>query len=208
MSTDTKKNTPREASTGIAILKFVPLVIFILLVIFAGLDLLVAAPIATLCAAVVSMYVNRCNFDTAFEFGVNSTRSIVMVFFVSMFAYGVGECFMATGVGAAIINIALAAGVTGRTIACVSFILTAALSLATGTSWGTFAACAPIFLWLNYILGGNLVLVLGLVVDGRPGQADHHELADLFFWRHLVDQSGRLVFLYGPARRRRRRYCR
>lgn len=166
MSTDTKKNTPREASTGIAILKFVPLVIFILLVIFAGLDLLVAAPIATLCAAVVSMYVNRCNFDTAFEFGVNSTRSIVMVFFVSMFAYGVGECFMATGVGAAIINIALAAGVTGRTIACVSFILTCALSLATGTSWGTFAACAPIFLWLNYILGGNLVLVLGAIAGG------------------------------------------
>ena len=24
-------------------------------------------------------------------------------------------------------------------------------------------------------------LALALVVDGRPGQADHHELADLYF---------------------------
>lgn len=166
MSTDTNKKAPREDSVGLAILKFVPLVVFILLVIFLQLDLLLAAPIATFCAVVVSMYVNRCNFDTAFEFGVNSTRSIVMVFFVSMFAYGVGECFMATGVGASVINIALAAGVTARTIASVSFILTCLLSLATGTSWGTFAACAPIFLWLNYILGGDTVLVLGAIAGG------------------------------------------
>lgn len=90
------------------------------------------------------MYVNRNNFDDAFEFGVNSVRSIVMVFFVSMFAYGVGECFMATGVGASIINLSLAAGVTGQTIAPLSFILTCLLSLATGTS-GAPSLPAPPF---------------------------------------------------------------
>lgn len=166
MSTDTKNKGPREESVGLAIFKFIPLFVFILLVIFLQLDLLVAAPIAVFCAVVVSMYVNRNNFDAAFEHGVNSVRSIVMVFFVSMFAYGVGECFMATGVGASIINLSLAAGVTGQTIAPLSFILTGLLSLATGTSWGTFAACAPIFLWLNYILGGNTTLVLGAIAGG------------------------------------------
>lgn len=166
MSNDVGKKTPKEPSVGIAILKFVPLLIFALLVIASGLDLLVAAPIATFCAIVVCMYVNRDNFDAVFETGLNSARSIVMVFFILMFAYGVAECFMATGVGAAVINLALAAGVTARTIAIVAFVVTCLLSLATGTSWGTFAACAPIFLWLNYIIGGNLLLTLGAIAGG------------------------------------------
>ena len=165
MSTE-NKNTPREATLFTALLKFVPLVVFALLVIVSGLDLLLAAPIATFAAIAVAMYVNRCNFDAVFETGLKSAQSIVVVFFILMFAYGVAECFMATGVGAAVINIALAAGVTGKTIACVAFILTCLLSLATGTSWGTFAACAPIFLWLNYIIGGNMVLTLGAIAGG------------------------------------------
>lgn len=165
MSTETKKAEPRTGN-GIAVLKFAPLALLIVLVIFLGLDLLVAAPIATFAAVAVSMYVNRCGFDGAFDFASKSVQGIVMVFFVNMFAYGVGECFMATGVGASVINIALSFGVTARTIASVAFILTCLLSLATGTSWGTFAACAPIFLWLNYILGGNTVLVLGAIAGG------------------------------------------
>lgn len=166
MSNESAKKAPREGGVGLAILKFVPLIVLILLVVFAGLDLLIAAAIAVFVAVAVSMFVNRCGFDDAFEFGAASARSIIMVFFVNMFAYAVGEVFMATGVGAAVINIALAAGVTARTIAVIGFLLTCALSLATGTSWGTFAACAPIFLWLNYILGGDTVLVLGAIAGG------------------------------------------
>lgn len=40
----TKNKGPREESVGLAIFKFVPLFVFILLVIFLQLDLLVAAP--------------------------------------------------------------------------------------------------------------------------------------------------------------------
>lgn len=165
MSTETKK-APREGGVGLALLKFVPLAVMILLVIILQLDLLVAAPIATFAAIIVCMYANRCGFDDAFDFAVKSVQGIVMVFFVNLFAYAVGEVFMATGVGASVINISLAAGVTARTIATVAFLVTCALSLATGTSWGTFAACAPIFLWLNYLLGGDTVLVLGAIAGG------------------------------------------
>jgi Na+/H+ antiporter NhaC len=38
--------------------------------------------------------------------------------------------------------------------------------VATGTSWGTFAACAPIFLWLNHIVGGNILLTIGAIAGG------------------------------------------
>ena len=165
MSTETKK-APREGGVGLAILKFAPLIVMMLLVIVVGLELVLAAAISVFVAAAISMFVNRCGFDDAFEFGAQAVRGIVMVFFVNMFAYAVGEVFMATGVGAALINLSLAAGVTARTIAVIAFLLTCALSLATGTSWGTFAACAPIFLWLNYLLGGNTVLVLGAIAGG------------------------------------------
>lgn len=165
MSNETKANT-QETSVGIAILKFVPLFIFAALVIVGKLDLLVAAPIATFAAMIVAMFVNHMKFDAVFDSVLKAASGITQVFFILMFAYGVAECFMATGVGAVVINIALAAGVTGKTIAVVALIVTCILSVATGTSWGTFAACAPIFLWLNYLIGGNLILTLGAIAGG------------------------------------------
>ncbi|MFR5881402.1 MAG: Na+/H+ antiporter NhaC family protein [Cloacibacillus evryensis] len=78
----------------------------------------------------------------------------------------VAECFMSTGVAASVINMSLAAGLDARSIAVVAFLLTCVLSTATGTSWGTFAACAPIFLWLNHIVGGNILLTIGAIAGG------------------------------------------
>ena len=57
-------------------------------------------------------------------------------------------------------------GVTARSIAVVSICVTAVLSVATGTSWGTMAACAPIFLWLNHIVHGDIVLTACAIAGG------------------------------------------
>jgi Na+/H+ antiporter NhaC len=84
-----------------------------------------------------------------------------------MFAYGVAECFMATGVGASLIILALKLGVTARTVAPISILVTCILSIATGSSWGTFAACAPIFLWLNHLVGGDTILTLCAICGGN-----------------------------------------
>ncbi len=158
----------KESRTGVLIsfLKFTPIIVFALLVIVYGLDLLVAAPMATFVALGVAMFVNRENFNQVFDRGIASAKEIVIVFFILMFAYAVAECFMATGVGASTINLALNFGVSAKTVAVTGYLVTCVLSLATGTSWGTFAACAPIFLWLNYIVGGNLVLTLGAIAGG------------------------------------------
>ncbi len=147
-------------------LKFVPLLIFAALVIAFKLDLLIAAPIATVAAVLVYIFVKRTNFDDAFEQGVRAARKIMLIFFILMFAYGVAECFMATGVGASLILIALRLGVTARTVAPVAMLVCCLLSVATGSSWGTFAACAPIFLWLGHLIGGDAVLTICAVAGG------------------------------------------
>lgn len=150
----------------VSVLKIIPLLLFATLVIVFKLDLLIAAPIATLAAAVVYIIVKRANFDTAFEEGVNAARRIMLIFFILMFAYGVAECFMATGVGASLILLALRLGVTARTVAPVAMLVCCLLSVATGSSWGTFAACAPIFLWLNHLIGGDALLTVCAVAGG------------------------------------------
>ena len=156
----------KKENGWIEALKFLPLIILAVLIIGFQLDMLVAAPIATFAAAVVYIITKRCSFEQAFSHGLREASNITLIFFILMFAYGVAECFMATGVGASLINLALAMGVTGRTIAPVAIFVTGMLSVATGSSWGTFAACAPIFLWLNHIVGGNIVLTLGAIAGG------------------------------------------
>jgi len=74
--------------------------------------------------------------------------------------------FMATGVGASIISLSMKLGVTGKSVATVALLLTAVLSTATGTSWGTFAACVPVFLWLSHITGGSPVLTVAAIAGG------------------------------------------
>ena len=157
----------KRANGWIAAVKFLPLLVFALLVIVFQLDLLIAAPVATFTAVAVYMLLYReKKFEKAFEHGLKATRNIALIFFILMFAYGVAECFMATGVGAALILLALKLGITARTVAIVSMLVTCVLSIATGSSWGTFAACAPIFLWLNHLVGGDTMLTLCAIAGG------------------------------------------
>ena len=157
---------PRKDNTFTAILKFVPLIAFIVMVVVFRLDLLAAAPIAAFLAACVYMFLKRCNFTESIKPGVKAARKIVMIFFILMFTYGLAECFMATGVGAALIRICMAGGMTGRSVAPVALFVTALLSFSIGSSWGAFAASAPIFLWLSYIVGGDPVLTVCAVAGG------------------------------------------
>ena len=169
-----EERTPAEPEKGlkrnkhvVAAVKFIPLLLFATLVIIFKLDLLIAAPVATMAAIAVYMILNReRSFEKAFEHGMAATRKITLIFFILMFAYGVAECFMATGVGASLIILALKLGITARTVAIVSMLVTSILSIATGSSWGTFAACAPIFLWLNHLVGGDVRLTLCAIAGG------------------------------------------
>lgn len=130
------------------------------------LDILIIAPIATIFAAIIAYITEKVKFQELVDAAVDNVKEMQLVFFILMLAYAMAEVFMATGVGAAIINISLSLGISARSVALVAFIVSSLLSVATGTSWGTFAATAPIFLWLNHIVGGNPALTAAAIAGG------------------------------------------
>lgn len=148
-----------------AFVKFVPVFVLAGLMI-SGQDALIAAAIAAIAAIIVARFVCGIKFQECIDSAMSSVSNILIALFILMFAYAMASLFMSTGVGAAVVNIALKAGITGKTVACIGILCTAVLSVATGTSWGTFAACAPIFLWLNEIVGGNLYLTVCAIAGG------------------------------------------
>lgn len=148
-----------------AIIKLSPIFLLAGLMI-SGMDLVMAAPLATIYAGFVAAFTEKHKYDEIMENGFKAVKEMIVVFFILMFAYAVAEAFMATGVGASIIIISLKLGVTGKSVAVVGFLVTCALSIATGTSWGTFAACAPIFLWLSHIVGGDVLLTVASIAGG------------------------------------------
>ena len=139
-----------------AIFKFVP--IFILAgLMMSGQDALLAATIAAVAAVVVAKLTEKISFKECMDAAMDSVKNIIVALFILMFAYAMASAFMSTGVGASVVNIALSLGITARTVAIVGLCVTGILSVATGTSWGTFAACAPIFLWLVHIVDPNCI---------------------------------------------------
>ncbi|WZL73833.1 Na+/H+ antiporter NhaC family protein [Clostridiaceae bacterium 35-E11] len=148
-----------------SVLKLTPILLLAGLVI-SGTDVLAAAPIAALYAGIICVLTEKITTTEIIDKAIDNAKSGMMVFFILMVAYALAEVFMVTGVGAAIISISIKLGVTARSIAVVTFLSTCILSVSTGTSWGTFAACAPIFLWLNHVLGGSVSLTLCAAAGG------------------------------------------
>lgn len=132
----------------------------------SGMDILLAAPISFAYAVLIGIGIGKFKFQDILDAALTNLRHFLIVFLILQLAYGVAECFMATGVAAAVINMALSMGLTASGVAAAGFLVTCILSIATGTSWGTFAACAPIFLWLNHIVGGDILLTIGAIAGG------------------------------------------
>lgn len=152
-------------NTLVEFLRLSPVLVLAALI-FRGTDVLLAAPIATVYASFIAYFVDKKHIKEIMDSIINNAKEMQIAFFILMVAYAMAEVFMATGVGAAIIKLALNVGLTGRTVAVVGVCVTSILSIATGTSWGTFAACAPIFLWLNHIVGGSIPLTIGAIAGG------------------------------------------
>lgn len=150
----------------ISILKLSPVVLLAFLLMKLEMDMLMAAPLAAFYAAIIAFFTVGLKPSEAIDAAVDNVKEIQLVFFILMMAAALANVFMETGVGAAIVNIALDAGMTARSIAPIGLVVTGVLSVATGTSWGTFAACAPIFLWLNKIVGGNLLYTTAAIAGG------------------------------------------
>lgn len=148
-----------------AFIKFVP-VFCLAAMMIAGFDALMAAPLATFVAIIVAILVDKLKFKECLDAAMASVSNILVALFILMFAYAMASVFMSTGVGASVVNLALSLGINARLVAVVGLVVTAVLSVATGTSWGTFAACAPIFMWLSHIVDGNVFLTVCAIAGG------------------------------------------
>lgn len=141
--------------------------------VISGMDILAVVPVAIIYGALVcKLMVKDISANEIIDIAVDGAKGGVEVSFIIMIAYVLAEIFTVTGVGASIIGIAIRMGVTGRTVALVCFIATSMLSISTGTSWGSYAACAPIFYWLNHMVGGNVLLTTGALA-GAAAFGDH-----------------------------------
>lgn len=147
------------------LIKFFPIIVLGGMLV-NGYDILIAAPIAVVLAMIICKIIERHTLDQMMNDATESVKKVSMIFFVMMFSYALAEVFLSSGVGASVIITAINLGITGKTVALVAFLLSCVLAVATGTSWGTFAACAPVFLWLTYIVGGDVVLTACAVAGG------------------------------------------
>ena len=146
-------------------LKFCPVFVLAGLMI-GGQDAMIAAPIAFVAAVIIAMLTEKKKWQDCLDAAMDFVKNILVALFILMLAYTMANCFMGYGVGASVVLIALKVGVTAKTVAMVGLVCTAVLSVATGTSWGTFAACAPIFLWLSHIVGGDIYLTVCAIAGG------------------------------------------
>lgn len=134
--------------------------------VMSGFDMLMAAPMAFLYAVIVCKITTKRKVMDVMDSAMVNVKNAIMVFFIFMLAYGVAAFFMTTGVGASVIMAALKIGISGSNVAVIAFIVTCILSVGTGTSWGTYAATIPIFMWMSHIVGGDPVLTMCACAGG------------------------------------------
>lgn len=146
-------------------LKLLPVLVLAGLLL-SGVDILLAAPTATVLAGFLAFALDRMSYKTIYDSAITNAKNLIDILFLLMISFALGEVFMASGVGAAVIIVAMKVGITGATVASVALLVTAVLSVATGTSWGTFAACVPVFLWLSHIVGGSPLLTVAAIAGG------------------------------------------
>lgn len=148
-----------------ALIKLTP--VFVLAgLLLSGVDILLAAPAATVLAGLLAFFMDRLSYKRIYSSAIDNAKNLIDILFILMISFAMAEVFMASGVGASIIIVAMKVGLTGVTVASASLIVTGILSVATGTSWGTFAACVPVFLWLSHIIGGSPLLTVAAIAGG------------------------------------------
>ncbi len=134
--------------------------------VMSGIDILISASLSFFVAAVICTFTEKIKLTDVIECGVEGAKPATLLAFILMLAYAIGSIFMSSGVAAASIQLFIGLGVTGRSVALIAFLTTCMLSISTGTSWGTFAACIPIFMWLCAVVSGNPGMTFAACIGG------------------------------------------
>lgn len=170
-----------SAGKGHAILIWLPLLVlfitlFGLLMTFgfpfepvAGNDFRIALTTAYLLAAVsivVLMIVYKVkNFSEIFDIYTTGMQRMVYVAVTLVLAWSLGKVIGDMGTAAYIVE-AMQGNVPAFIIPAILFLVGAAMSLASGSSWGTFAIMLPIAIPMAVGLDAHLLVCIGAVLSG------------------------------------------
>ena len=163
-----------------ALLKLTPICVIAGLML-SGMDILLAAPLSFMYSVIIAMIVDRYKFQDCLDAALDNLKHFLIVFLILQAAYAVAECFMATGVAAAVINMSLAAGLNAKVLAVVALLVT---SVQESPPSGSLVAALP----RNF--GRRLLLY-----RRSPRTAQHQRTGRR---RHRADPQGGM----GRARRR------
>ena len=132
----------------------------------SGMDALLAAPIATIYAAIIASLVCKFKFNDIVNGAVENVKEMQLVFFILMAAYAMAEAFMATGVGASIINFSLTLGLTARTVAVNRIFSYGSTFSCNWNFMGNFCSLCSNFFMVKPYIGGNILLTTAAIAGG------------------------------------------
>ncbi len=147
-----------------------PLILFILSVIYVtskGMITMAAyfGPLVLVVGVVILLAKDRNAACEAMLAGLSDKTVAVMLF--SFFGAGVlGQLLVSSGAVKAVVWLGYVSGVRGTLFVLLTFIITAIIASATGTSTGTCVTSVPILYPAGVVLGANPALLLGAIYSG------------------------------------------
>ena len=98
-----------------AFLKLCP-VLVLAGMLLSGVDILLAAPTATVLAGLLAFALERHSYKDIYHSAIENAKNLIDILFILMISFALAEVFMASGVGASIIIVAVKIGLTGKTV--------------------------------------------------------------------------------------------
>ena len=95
-----------------AILKLSPILVLSGLLL-GGVDILLAAPAATVTAGLLAFVLDKQSYKRIYSAAIENSKNLIDILFILMISFAMAEVFMASGVGASIIIVAMKVGLTG-----------------------------------------------------------------------------------------------
>lgn len=130
------------------------------------------AAVATTIISIIMVVVQKImSLEEAFEAWVNGAKSIMMAIFIAVLAWTLGDVCSELGTADYLVNLAKG-NLPPYLIPAIIFLVCAAMSFATGTSWGTMAVVMPLAIPLAYHLGGAMLPTIASVLSGSV-MGDH-----------------------------------
>ena len=106
-----------------------------------------------------------CTAKESFKMYMDGTKEVVFILMILVLAWSLGSVCKALGTASFIVSIT-SGTIPAWAVPALIFVTGAAISFATGSSWGTFAILMPLAIPMSQALGAPLYASIGAVLSG------------------------------------------